>query len=58
MFCRTNNIMRDILHIQYECEEYFVKLTVFNGIFLTFSLNVINIMQNIVSPTKHCYGSE
>ena len=28
------------------------------GIFLTFGLNVRNVLQNIVSPAKHCYGSK
>ena len=37
MFCRIDNGLWNILHVQYECE---------------------NIMQNIVSPAKHCYGFE
>ena len=40
MFCRTDNIMWNISHIQYEYEKYYVGLTLFNKIFLTFSLNV------------------
>jgi hypothetical protein len=33
----------------------FKAITIFNRIFLTFSLNVVNILHNIVNPTKHCY---
>lgn len=40
MFCGNDNIMWNITHIQYECEEYYVQLMTLYGIFLTFSLNV------------------
>jgi hypothetical protein len=58
MFCRIDTILQNIHHIQYECEEYYVGLTLFYKILLTFSLNAVNIMLNIVSPVEHCYGSE
>jgi hypothetical protein len=40
MFCRTDSIMKNILHIQFECEEYSSILIMFYEIFLIFSLNV------------------
>ena len=54
VLCRTNNIMWNIPHIWFECEEYYVGLTMFCRIFLTFSLNVkifcriLSIPYNIV----------
>jgi hypothetical protein len=55
MFCRTDSILWNILHIQIECEECFVGLTVFScEIFLTFDLNVkifyriLSVPQNII----------
>ena len=51
LFCRTDNIMWNILHIYTEFEEYCVGLASFCGIFFTFSLIMRNILQNIVSPT-------
>ena len=40
MFFQTDSILKNIPHIQFECEEYYVELTMFCEIFLTFSLNV------------------
>ena len=55
VFCRTDNILRNNPHIQFECEEYSIRLTMmFYGIFLTFNLNVkiscrvLSVPQNIV----------
>ena len=56
-FCRTDNIMWNIPRIEYECGEYSVRSTLFWGIFLTFSMNV-NILHNDVRPAEHCYGSD
>ena len=39
----------------------FIPIEMFCGtniIFITFMLNVRNILQNAISPTKHCYGSK
>ena len=65
MLCRTDNIMRNIFHIQYslniiriECEEYFVELIIKCKIFFTFRLNVRYIPHNIASPVEHCYDFE
>ena len=32
-------------------------VTIFYRIFFTFKVNVGNILQNIVNPMEHCYGS-
>jgi hypothetical protein len=40
MFCMTDNIMQNIHHIQFECEEYYVELT--------------NIIQNISRIQFEC----
>ena len=58
MLCRTDNIMKNILHIQYACEEYFGGLTIYYKIFLTFRLNVRNIPHYIVGLAIHCYDFE
>jgi hypothetical protein len=56
MLCRTDSILQNIPHIQYEYEEYSIQLNMWNIPHI--SLNVVNIMHNIVSPTKHYYGSK
>ena len=38
--------------------QCFVGLTMFHGIFFKIIVNTRNILWNIVSPTKHCYGYE
>ena len=54
MFCHADIIMQNIPHIQSECGEYSIGLTVFCEIFLTFCLNVkifcriLSVPQNIV----------
>jgi hypothetical protein len=54
MVCYTDIILQNIPHIQYECEEYYVGITMLHGIFLTFNLNVkifwriLSVPQNIV----------
>jgi hypothetical protein len=54
MLCGTEIILHNICHIQFECEEYYVGLTLLCGISNTFSLNVeilciiLSILQNIV----------
>ena len=49
--------MHNIIHYSgpYQC---YVGLTILSEIFSTFSLNVENILQNIVDPIEHCYASE
>jgi hypothetical protein len=54
MLCQTYSILHNILHIQFECEESFVGLTVFYKMFLTFNLNmkifckIMSVPQNII----------
>jgi hypothetical protein len=38
--------------------QYYVGLTIFCGIFLTFNMSVGNILKNIVIPIEYCYGYE
>ena len=53
MLCRIDNILKNIPHIRFECEELFVGLTVLCRIFFTFSPNVkifcriLSVPQNI-----------
>ena len=49
--------MWNIPRIEFECGEYSVRPALFWKIFLTFSLNV-NILHNDVRPAEHCYGSD
>ena len=53
MFSRTDNILQNIAHNQFEYEEYFVGLIMFHIQFVC-----ENILQNTICPAKHCYGSE
>ena len=57
MFCGTDNIMRNILHIQVEYGNILSTMSIYK-IFLAFNLNVRNIPHNTVNPTKHYYGFE
>jgi hypothetical protein len=58
MFYQTNSVMWNISHIESECGEYLVGSTLLYGIFSLFSMSLGNILQNIVTMTKQCYGSE
>jgi len=58
VLCEIDSIMWNISHIQIECDKYYVRVTILCGIFVTFTLNVTNIMHITVNLTKHYYEFE
>jgi hypothetical protein len=49
MFCWSDGILQNILHIQSGCEEYSVGLTVNCGIFL----RILSVPQNTIMALKN-----